>query len=225
MRGIIIFLTFFFVNEVLAAQEQDVPDKALCVVCALRGETEAEKVKAHAEYRGKLFYFCSKNCKAEFASDPGAYLPPVLPRPAPAFVLETLDGGSASLKDFENKVVLLDFWATWCKPCLEYMPKLQELYNAHSDQGFVVAGISIDEGKDRVEKIKKFMGKAGISYPVFSDAKSTPAWYTYKVKAIPALFLIDRSGQVVAQWTGTVDEGLIKSEVVSRVLALPEAKN
>ncbi len=214
-----------FDPAILIAQKQQVPDKALCVVCALKGETEPEKVKAHKEHDGKTYYFCSKNCKEEFDADPVAYLPPQLPRPAPGFVVETLDGSSASLKDFENKIVLLDFWATWCKPCLENMPCLQQLYNSYSDKGFVVLGISIDEGEDRVKKIKKFIDKAGISYPIFSDAKHTPAWHIFKVKAIPALFLIDGNKQVVAQWTGKIDHNQIKNEVINRVERKEGIKN
>jgi thiol-disulfide isomerase/thioredoxin len=146
----------------LTAQERNLPDEALCTVCALRGETEPEKVKAHTDYEGKTYYFCSKNCQKEFEAEPLAYLPPQLPRAAPAFVVETLDGRDVSLNDFENKIVLLDFWASWCKPCFEMMPKLQELYDAYSDKDFVVLGISIDEGDDRVKKTKKVVDKLQI---------------------------------------------------------------
>ena len=217
MRYFFLFTIFLIDPGILTAQKQQVPDKALCVVCVLRGETELEKVKAHKEHDGKTYYFCSKNCKEEFNEDPVAYLPPQLPRQAPDFVVETLDGGSVSLKDFENKIVLLDFWATWCKPCLVNMPRLQQLYDSYSDKGFVVLGISIDEGEDSVKKIKKFMNKTGISYPIFSDANATPAWHVFKVKAIPALFLIDGDGQIVAQWTGEIDHNQIRNEVINRM--------
>ncbi len=226
MRYFYLLFTILLIGPaILIAQKQEVPDKALCVVCVLKGETEPEKVKAHTEHDGKAYYFCSKNCKKEFAEEPVAYLPPQLPRPAPNFVVETLDGGSVSLKDFENKIVLLDFWATWCKPCLEYMPSLQQLYTSYSDQGFVVLGISIDEGKDRVKKIRKFIDKAGISYPIFLDGKHTPAWHIFKVKAIPALFLIDGNGKIVAQWTGKMDHNQIKTEVINRVERKKGIKN
>ena len=136
------------------------PDKALCSVCALKGgETEWEKVKAHSQYDGRDYYFCSKDCKIEFDSDPLAYLPPVLPRPAPAFVVETPGGKDRALADLQGKIVLVDFWATWCKPCLETMPRLQKLYSAYSARGFEVLGVSIDEDKDRLKKIKKWWPK------------------------------------------------------------------
>ena len=198
--------------------EVQIPDKALCSVCALKGgETELEKVKAHSEHNGKAYYFCSKNCKIEFDSDPVAYLPPVFPRPAPAFVVEMLEGGDKALGDLQGKVVLVDFWATWCEPCLETMPRLQELYSTYSDKGFDVWGVSIDEDKDRVEKIKKMVDKLDISYPIFVDAKQTPAWYQFKVKAIPAMYLLEEESQIVAQWVGKIDYEKVEKEVLRRL--------
>jgi thiol-disulfide isomerase/thioredoxin len=195
------------------AKEEGRPDKAMCSVCAIRGETEEEKVKAHAEHDGKAYYFCSKDCRKVFDADPLAYIPPQLPRPAPQFSVETLVGESVDLGRYEDKLVVLDFWATWCKPCVDMMPSLQRLYDSYSEKGLVVLGVSIDEDKDRVKKIRKFVDKVGVSYPIFSDARPTPAWHTFKVKAIPALFLIDRDGQIVAQWLGNVDHQAVEAEI------------
>ena len=203
--------------------EVQVPDKALCTVCALRGgETELEKVKAHSEHDGKAYYFCSEECKVEFDSDPVAYLPPVLPRPAPGCVVEMLDGGDKALEDMKGRVVLVDFWATWCKPCLETMPRLQELHGAYSDRGFDVWGVSIDEEKDRVRKIRRMVGKLDVSYPIFVDAKETPAWYQFKVKAIPAMYLVDGESRIVAQWTGKIDYEEVEKEVLKQLAKRPE---
>ncbi|MCY3765670.1 MAG: redoxin domain-containing protein [Gemmatimonadetes bacterium] len=209
-------LMFLFVWPVSAPllAESRIPDKALCSVCALMGgETELEKVRTHSEHDGKSYYFCSKDCKKEFDSDPIAFLPPVFPRPAPAFVVETLEGADRAVADLEGKVVLLDFWATWCEPCLETMPRLQKLHDANSGKGLEVWGVSIDEDKNRVDKIRKMIYKLGISYPIFVDAKPTPAWYRFRVKAIPAMYLIDRDSQIVAQWTGNIDFVDVEKEV------------
>ncbi len=204
--------------------EVQVPDKALCTVCALRGgETELEKVKAHSEHDGKAYYFCSEECKVEFDSDPVAYLPPVFPRPAPDCVVEMLDGGDMALEDMKGRVVLVDFWATWCKPCLETMPRLQELHGAYSDRGFDVWGVSIDEEKNRVRKIRRMVGKLEITYPIFVDAKETPAWYQFKVKAIPAMYLLDGESRIVAQWTGKIDYEELEREVLKQLAKRPEA--
>ena len=214
-----LFLIVLASSATLIAETQ-IPDKALCSVCALKGgETELEKVKAHSEHDGKAYYFCSENCKIEFDSDPLAYLPPVFPRPAPAFVVEMLEGGDQALGDLQGKVVLVDFWATWCKPCLETMPRLQKLYSAYSDKSFDVLGVSIDEDEDedRVKKIKEMVDKMDISYPIFIDAKQTPAWYQFKVKAIPAMYLLDGESQIVAQWTGKIDYEEVEKEVLRRL--------
>ena len=205
-------------NSAALTAETQIPDKALCSVCALKsGETELEKVKARSEHDGKAYYFCSENCKTEFDSDPVAYLPPVFPRPVPAFVVEMLEGEDKASGDLQGNVVLVDFWATWCEPCLETMPRLQGLYSAYSAKGFDIMGVSIDDDKDRVEKIKKMVAKLDISYPVFVDAKQTPAWHQFKVKAIPAMYLLDRESQIVAQWVGKIDYEEVEQEVLRRL--------
>ena len=210
--------------SLLPAEEEARPKKALCVVCALKeGETEFEKVKAHSEHEGKAYYFCSVDCKEEFDTDPAGYMPPQLPRPAPAMVVETLVGEDVALQDFTGQWVLLDFWATWCTPCIEMMPKLQKLSDAYADKGLVVLGVSIDDDEDRIKKIERFVKKVGVSYAIFSDAKENPAWHMLKVKVLPAAFLIDPDGQVVAQWTGTIDHKKVEDEVAARVAPQGEA--
>lgn len=211
---------FFLSPSLLIAQEKALPEKALCVVCALKGgEDEPEKVRAHSDHEGATYYFCSADCKKEFDADPAGYATPEFPRPAPAMVVETLAGEDVSLVDYRGQWVLLDFWATWCKPCVEMMPKLQKLSAAQADKGLVVLGVAIDDDKNRIKKIERFVDKVDVSYAIFSDAKENPAWHMFKVKVLPTLFLIDREGQIVAQWTGKVDHKIIKDEVVRRMMA------
>lgn len=222
--SVLLMVLVFLVPAV--AQGEKMPKKALCSVCVLKGgETELERVQAHSEYEGKAYYFCSKGCKTEFDKDPVAYLPPVFPRPAPAFVVETLGGEDVALGDYAGKLVLVDFWATWCKPCIDMMPSLQKVYDAYSDKGLAVMGVSVDEPKGRAEKIEKFVDKVGVSYPIFVDAKPMPAWHQFKVKAIPALFLIDGEGQVVAQWTGKVDHKVVEAEVTKHLAKKSDGAN
>ena len=220
-----LFTLLLIYPSILISQTKQLPDKALCIVCALKGEIEPEKVKAQTEYQGNTYHFCSENCKTEFDSDPVGYLPPQLPRPAPPFIIETLDGRDISLKDFADKVVLLDFWATWCKPCLKAMPRIQELYDSYSDKGLVVLGISIDKDKDRIKKINRITNKLKISYPIFWDGKTTPAWHIFKVKAIPAMFLIDKKGQIVAQWTGKIEHEQVVDDVAHLIARTEENEN
>lgn len=208
----LLFLTTALTIVSGLANAGEKPDKALCPVCATHGEGELEKVKAEAEHDGKAYYFCSEGCKKEFIADTAAYLPPVFPRPAPSFVVETLDGSDVA-SDFVGKVTLVDFWATWCKPCEKIMPELQQLSEKYGDKGLQVMGISIDEGEDRASKVSKYLKKRGISYAVYSDAKKTPAWHAYRVKAVPAMFLVDSEGQIVAEWRGKVDHERLTKEI------------
>jgi len=198
-----------------SAQENKLLEKVICAVCAVReNEPEAEKVAGMTEHDGKVYYFCSDDCKKEFDADPAGYLPPVLPRPAPAFVAENLDGKDNSLENYKGRVVLIDFWATWCKPCEKSMPALQKLHDEFTAKDFAVIGISIDEGKDSKTKVKKFIDKRKIFYPILLDTKAEPAWAAFKVKAVPAMFLIDREGNIVQQWRGEVDHELVRAEVI-----------
>jgi peroxiredoxin len=165
------------------------------------------------------YYFCAQKCKEEFDADPVAYLPPVLPRPAPNFALANLTGKKIALENFRGKAVLIDFWATWCKPCVKSMPALQKLHDKLSPHGFTVLGISIDE--EGRKKVEAFIQKHQIAYPILLDAETNPAWEAYKVKVIPAMFLVDQQGRIVRQWTGEAD----MKEVESAASSLLAKKN
>jgi peroxiredoxin/YHS domain-containing protein len=195
------------------APAAELPDKAICQVCSAHGETKPEKVAASAVHEGVTYYFCATDCRDAFVAEPAAYVPQPLPRPAPAFTAAAPGGGAVALADFAGQVVLVDFWATWCKPCVKMMPRLQELHAAWSNRGFTVLGVSVDEGGDSVTKVAKFTAKHGIRYPVCVDGGETPAWTAYRVKAVPAMFLVDRQGSIVAQWTGEVDGEVVAREV------------
>ena len=129
----------------------------------------------------------------------------------------SIDGQKIDVSKMKGKVVLIDFWATWCKPCIEIMPRLQKLHSTYAERGLEVLGVSIDEDDNRIKKINRRVEKLAIAYPIFIDAKEMPAWYQFKVKAIPAMFLLDREGQIVEQWTGKIDPEKVE-QAVSRQL-------
>ena len=93
------------------------------------------------------------------------------PFAAPAFDLETLSGGSASLDDFRGKYVLVNFWATWCPPCLEEMPSLNALHARLAERGFTVAAISSDEEGQAI--VAPFIDSLGVEFPVLLDPDKT----------------------------------------------------
>src|SRR5882724_8985988 len=114
--------------------------------------------------------------------------------PSPGWVLRDVDGKTVQSADFKGKVVILDFWATWCGPCKAEIPGFIALQEKYGKDGLVVIGISVDE--DGAAVVKKFAGQLGINYPVvLADQKTTRAFGGIEV--IPTTFIVDRTGHVV----------------------------
>lgn len=203
----------------LPAFAADAPEEALCHVCrVMSGEAHEEKVRATRTHEGVVYGFCSADCAKQFDLDPVAFVPPVFPRPAPEFELVSLAGDTLSLERLRGGVALVDFWATWCVPCRKSMPELSAVQEKWAERGFTVVGISIDE--DREKHVNEFLEKTPVTYPIAIDDKADPAWADYLVKAVPAAFLIDREGRIVAQWTGrTVDVGQLEARLAEMLAA------
>lgn len=197
------------------ATEAVASDKtAICHVCRVHeGETEAEPVVATAEHEGQTYGFCSTKCRDTFLEAPASYLPPVLPRPAPAFVVRGLDGAEVSSEAFRGKTVLLDFWATWCPPCIDDLPKLTALHERYREDGVVVLSVSIDEGDGAARKVRRMVKRRDARHPVYLDATDTSAWASYLVRVVPTQFLIDAEGRIVAQWSGKSDLDEVAAEI------------
>ncbi|MBI3202077.1 MAG: TlpA family protein disulfide reductase [Myxococcales bacterium] len=138
----------------------------------------------------------------------------------PDFELSTIDGKTVRLSDHLGKdVVLIDFWATFCDPCMASMPHLDELYKKHKDKGFVVLGVSID-GPDSVAQVKSTVAKLGVSFPILLDQEtSVVALYNPKTSA-PFSVLIGRDGSVIAKKEGyTTGDGAAVDRDVEAALA------
>jgi peroxiredoxin len=120
----------------------------------------------------------------------------------PDFELPRLDGGTERLSThFGKDVVLVDFWATFCKPCLRAMPELDALYRARKPQGFVVLGVSID-GPGSSADVQAAVARLGVSFPILLDQESRAvALYNPRASA-PFSVLIGRDGAVLAQREG-----------------------
>jgi peroxiredoxin len=110
------------------------------------------------------------------------------------FTLTDLQGKAWHLADLRGKVVLVNFWATWCPPCRKEMPDLEALYDKYKDQGFVVLAISDEEAA----KVTPFIGERKISYPVLLDP-GRKVNDLFQVEGIPKSFVFDRGGKLVAQ--------------------------
>jgi peroxiredoxin len=131
---------------------------------------------------------------ARDARDAVAALGLVKPNPAQAakpFQVETPDKGSVRLSEFKGKVVFLNFWATWCKPCEEEMPSMQRLHERFKNQGLVVLAISEDTGGASL--VAPYLKKLNLTFPVGLDPKSSVATL-YGVWSVPSTFIIDKRG-------------------------------
>jgi peroxiredoxin len=110
------------------------------------------------------------------------------------FTLTDLNGKSWTLKDLKGKVVLLNFWATWCPPCRKEMPDLETLYHRFGPQGLVILGIDDEEA----EKVRPFIAQQEITYPVLLDP-DRKVNTLFGIEGIPKTFVYDRDGKIVAQ--------------------------
>jgi peroxiredoxin len=139
----------------------------------------------------------------------------------PDFELSTVDGRSERLSDHLGKeVVLLDFWATFCEPCLAGMPHLDALYRQHRKQGFVVFGIAID-GPESIAQVKNAVSRLGVSFPILLDQETrVVSLYNPKTSA-PYSVLIGRDGRILKKQEGytTGDASTVDRDVTLALAA------
>mgnify|MGYP001825639440 CR=1 FL=1 len=129
-----------------------------------------------------------------------ALAPVVPPVTAPGFSLADMDGESHALADYRGKVILLNFWATWCPPCRHEMPAMERLYQRFRDRGFVVLAVNQWEEPDLVFA---YTGDLNVfpSFPILFDPQSSVS-QEYGVKGLPTSFVIDRQGRLVYRAIG-----------------------
>jgi peroxiredoxin len=118
----------------------------------------------------------------------------------PAFRLPLLTGGDATLDAWKGKVVILNFWATWCTPCTIEMPALEALWREYRDRGLVVVGVSVDRGAPR-PLIEPYLKHLGLTFPILLDPQMETA-NAWKVPGVPATFVIRPGGEVVGMAIG-----------------------
>ena len=113
---------------------------------------------------------------------------------AKPFEVATPDGAKISLADFRGRVVLLNFWATWCGPCKEEMPAMERLYQKHRSQGLVVLALSND-AEGSTQRVARFIKESGFTFPVGLDPRLRVA-SLYGVRVLPSSLVIDRKGDL-----------------------------
>jgi peroxiredoxin len=111
------------------------------------------------------------------------------------FTLRSPEGGTIRLADYHGQVVVLNFWATWCLPCIDEMPALEKFYQAHRDQGVMIIGINVGETG---ETARAFADKVGVTFPIALDADTSIAT-RYGARGLPMTVMIDGMGFI--RWT------------------------
>ena len=130
------------------------------------------------------------------------------PRTARDFALNDSDGALIRLSDYKGRVVLLNFWATWCHGCVLEIPWFIEFQERYKEKGLTIIGVSID---DSWKPVKAFVEEKKVNYPIVLDTEGLRK--IYELNSMPMTLLIDRSGAIAASYIGVVDKGACESKL------------
>jgi peroxiredoxin len=128
---------------------------------------------------------------------------------APDFSLFSLSGEPVKLSDYSGQVVLINMWATWCPPCKAEMPTIDQYYQAHMDDGFVVLAVNSQE---KADSVNSFIQNAGFTFPVLLDEQAT-VMDQYNVLGLPTSFIIGRDGTIQHTHTGQITKDQLKQYI------------
>jgi cytochrome c biogenesis protein CcmG, thiol:disulfide interchange protein DsbE len=123
---------------------------------------------------------------------------------APEWKLNDATGKTHTLSDYRGKVVVMDFWATWCEPCKEVMPRMQKLYETYQDKDVVVLGVNSWEKKDPVA----FMGKKRFAYPLLLKGEEIAE--SYRVTTLPSVYVVGVDGRIIYSFEGVDHKDLAR---------------
>jgi len=173
---------------------------------------------------GIISVSCTKEKKVEKTNDkpvsnslsttPTSTTPGAIGSKAADFTLIDLDGNEVTLENYKDKVIVLNFWATWCPPCRKEIPDFIKMYEKHEKDGMVIVGVG--GFREGFEKIKPFIKDNGINYPIVlvksSDIKTLTESYG-GIGGIPTTFLIDKNGIIRQKWEGPRSEEVFMNEI------------
>jgi peroxiredoxin len=125
------------------------------------------------------------------------------------FTLQDMNGKNVRLSDYRGKVVLLEFWATWCPPCRASIPGIEKLFNAYKDKGLVVLAVSLDEGG--WDPVKSFISSNGMTYTVLKGNDDVSA--SYQVRTIPMMLIVDKDGRISKRYLGFGNEEDLEKDI------------
>jgi cytochrome c biogenesis protein CcmG/thiol:disulfide interchange protein DsbE len=125
------------------------------------------------------------------------------------FTLQDIDGKEITLSDYKGKVVVLEFWATWCPPCRASVPGLIKLNETYKDKGLVVLAVSMDEGG--WDEVKSFMKKNKINYSVLKGTEDVAV--QYQVRSIPMVIVLNKEGRISKQYIGFGNDNELEKDI------------
>jgi len=152
-----------------------------------------------------VLYLGIRGAKQSHTLDKGA--------PAPGFSLARYEGGTLSLSALRGKVVLLDFWASWCEPCIAEIPSLVKLAREYEPKGLVLVAANWDEGANAKASVGVFVARRApdlAPYIVFAD---TTAAAHYQIDSLPTVYFIDREGKILGSYFGYSPEAAMRSRI------------
>lgn len=144
-----------------------------------------------------------------FTRDPREIKSPLVGKPAPPFTLTLFDGERFELGAHRGKVVVVNFWASWCVPCREEAPLLEAAWRAYRDRGVLFVGINV---QDQEEAARRFIQEFGLTFPNGPDPGSRIA-IDYGVYGIPELFFVDRTGWFTYKHIGAIGASLLRAKI------------
>lgn len=131
---------------------------------------------------------------------------------APDFILKTLSGEKVKLSDFEGKKVILNFWATWCTPCREEMPTMEQVYKKYKNQEVEIVAVNATVGKETVDKVREFTEELNITFPIPLDLEGE-VFKVYQIYGLPTTYFIDSKGVIHSVRFGPMDENYMTQEL------------
>ena len=125
------------------------------------------------------------------------------------FSLKDMSGKTVRLSDYKGKVVLLEFWATWCPPCRASVPGLEKLHKAYKDKGLVLLAVSMDEGG--WDEVQAYVKESGITYTVLKGTEDVAT--KYQVRSIPMMLVLNKEGKITKRYLGMGSDEDLETDI------------
>jgi thiol-disulfide isomerase/thioredoxin len=140
---------------------------------------------------------------------------------SPDFTLDTLDGNAVTLSELRGKIVVINFWATWCPPCRAETPALEKSYEQYKDVGVVILGVNLTD-QDSMRDVESFVQEFRLTYPILLDRDGTVSNTLYQIKGLPTTFFVSREGIIrTVVVGGPMSETFIRSKIEALLQEFP----